>query len=136
MSAMIGRLAGEHYINLETYRKNGKAIPTPVWFIEQGGRLYVSAPSHTGKVKRIRNNGRVRIAPCDGRGNVTGEWIDAQARFVEGAQAETADRLLTRKYGWQKRALDLFGWFKRWRCTIIEIEVEQSQRVAKNPIWG
>jgi uncharacterized protein len=122
MSNAVQTLAKEHYISLETYRRNGRAIPTPVWFIEQNGKLYVSAPSHTGKVKRIRNNGQVRIAPCDGRGNVTGQWLDGQARFVEGAQADAADRLLTRKYGWQKRALELFGSFKRWRYTIIEIQ--------------
>ena len=67
---------GQKYLSLETFRKNGEGVRTPIWFAAEkdGGAavLYIYTIADTGKVKRIRNNPRVRIAPCDMRGNVTG----------------------------------------------------------------
>lgn len=117
------QFAKERYISLETFKKSGQGVPTPVWFVEKNEMLYVSAPSHTGKVKRLRNNKRVRIAPCDGGGKLKGAWQDAQAEFAMGADAEHADMLLNKKYGWQKKMLDLFGKFKKWQYTIIAIRL-------------
>jgi uncharacterized protein len=64
----------QQYLNLETFRRNGKGVPTPVWFVEAGGKLYVRTIANSGKIKRIRNNEQTRIAPCDSRGNLLGEW--------------------------------------------------------------
>ena len=50
------RFSGRNYLNLETYRKSGVAVRTPVWFAEQGGILYLYTLADSGKVKRIRNN--------------------------------------------------------------------------------
>ncbi len=71
----MSHLAGEKYINLETYRKNGQGVRTPVWFVEEdngdgGNVLYVRTSDDTGKYKRVRNNPSVQIAPCDMRGSV------------------------------------------------------------------
>src|SRR5207237_5140328 len=63
--------------------------------------LYVYTLADAGKAKRLRNNPRARIAPCDMRGRVTGEWADAEARFVQGEEATRANDLLDRKY-WKK----------------------------------
>ena len=79
MSSKMGRFAGQKYLSLETYRKSGKAVPTPVWFVEHDGVLYASAPVHTGKVKRLRNSPQARVAPCDSRGQVKGEWLDRRS---------------------------------------------------------
>ena len=57
------------YLSLETFRKSGQGVPTPVWFVQDGPALYISTEGSSGKVKRIRNNARVRIAPCDMWGN-------------------------------------------------------------------
>jgi PPOX class probable F420-dependent enzyme len=62
-------------MSLETFRKNGEGVKTPVWFAEEDGALYVTTLSTTGKAKRIRNIPRVRIAPCDRSGNIEGDWI-------------------------------------------------------------
>ncbi len=105
-------LAGKRYLNLETYRRSGKAVRTPVWFAaapeDSGGpRLYVYSTAESGKVKRIRRASVVKIAPCDARGRVTGEWIAARAAIVGGAEFVAGMRLLDRKYWPWKQILNL-----------------------------
>ena len=59
-------LSGQAYINLETYRRNGQPVATPVWFtIDDNNKMvYVMTRTETGKVKRLQNNSKVRIMPC------------------------------------------------------------------------
>jgi hypothetical protein len=90
------------YMSLATFRRNGAEVATPVWFAGVDGRLYVVSAGDAGKVKRIRNASRARVAPCDMRGGVTGSWQDASARVITDvpliARAQAA---LRAKYGWQ-----------------------------------
>ncbi len=107
----LARFSDRMYLNLVTYRRSGAAVPTPLWFVEEGGVLYVRTPAKSGKVKRLRDNPRVRVAPSDGRGNPKGAWVDGRARVVvDGAEAERANRLVHRKYGWRKKLIEL--WYK------------------------
>jgi PPOX class probable F420-dependent enzyme len=103
----LAQLAAERYLSLETYRRTGQAVPTPVWFVVHGETIYVYTLASAGKVKRIRNNPRVRIAPCEARGTLKGLWIDATARIVDEGEAAQAHELLVAKYGWMKRVADL-----------------------------
>jgi PPOX class probable F420-dependent enzyme len=99
------------YMSLKTFRKNGDGVPTPVWFAEEDGKFYVMTLAHAGKVKRIRNNSQVEIAPCDVRGNVKEGigYIPAIARLLPaGDEAKAANQRLTQKYGLFKRVFDLF----------------------------
>ena len=87
------------YISLETFKKSSAGVRTPIWFAEASdGTLYAYSEENVGKVKRIRNNPHVRIAPCDMRGNVTGNFVDATAEIVTGHQARLAGDLLAKKY--------------------------------------
>jgi uncharacterized protein len=95
----LSQLAGEKYISIETYRKSGQPVRTPVWFAESGGILYVRTSDDTGKYKRIRNDSSVQVAPCDMRGNVKGEWVKAKARIVSDDEKERAYKMLEKKYG-------------------------------------
>jgi PPOX class probable F420-dependent enzyme len=96
------------YLSLATYRASGAEVATPVWFAAVDGTLYCFTAGDAGKVKRLRRSPRARIAPCDARGNVLGDWRDATARVViDGAAIRRADRALRAKYGWQKWLLDL-----------------------------
>jgi PPOX class probable F420-dependent enzyme len=113
MDDPLARFAGHDYLNLETFRKNGAGVRTPVWFAEKDGELLLYTLADSGKVKRIRNNPRVRIAPSDLRGNLRGDWIDAQARLLDGDEARAANRLLNQKY-WLKR---FFDWTSKLRRT-------------------
>src|SRR2546425_10680254 len=96
--------AGQKYLNLETFKKNGTGVRTPVWFAadrsinldSNDAKLYVYTIGVSGKVKRIRNNPRVRIAPCDMRGGLKGQWVVARAEIVTGAEAEHGMGLLNR----------------------------------------
>ena len=103
-------LAGEKFISLATFRKSGKAVETPVWFVDSGGRYYVFSEGKAGKVKRLRNSSRARVAACNFRGVTHGEWIDAEAQIVHDAEIERrAYAALRAKYGIQMRITDLFS---------------------------
>jgi PPOX class probable F420-dependent enzyme len=96
------------YLNLATYRRNGQEVRTPVWFAGAGALHYLFSAGEAGKVKRIRANGRARVASCDARGGITGEWFEAAARLVEDeAEIQQAYRALRRKYGWQMHLTDI-----------------------------
>ena len=105
----LAQFSGRKYLNLESYRRNGQGVRTPLWFVEDDGALYFYTVAHSYKVKRIRNNPRVRVAPCDMRGKVKGEWAAATARRLGVAESRRADELLNRKYGLVKRILNFFA---------------------------
>lgn len=124
------QFAAQKYLSLETFRKNGQGVRTPLWFVSPTGPdhpnalLYVYTMRDSGKVKRIRNNPRVRIAPSDMRGNVNGEWVDAEARFVaEPREAQLADRLLDAKYRPWRQILNFFSWLRGKPRVVIALRV-------------
>jgi len=96
------------YMSLATFRRSGAEVATPVWFAAVDGKLYVVSAGSAGKVKRVRNAGRARVAPCDVRGGLRGAWQDARARVITDAGLiERARAALRAKYGWQVRIFDL-----------------------------
>ena len=99
--------AGQRYLNIESYRRTGQPVRTPVWFAVDRDVVYVFTLANAGKIKRIRNNPRIRIAPCDARGTLKGAWVEATARIVDEREAGHAHALLGAKYGWMKRVADL-----------------------------
>lgn len=103
----FSNLDGQQYMSLTTFRKTGEGVPTPVWFAEDGGKLYMLTLNNAGKLKRIRNNGAVTVAPCTVRGEILGESADGSARVLSGDEAKRANDLLSRKYGLFKRGFDL-----------------------------
>jgi PPOX class probable F420-dependent enzyme len=110
------QIAGQKYISLKTFRKSGVGVATPVWFGEQGSKLYVMTRSDMGKTKRIRNNPQVRVAPSTIRGTVTGEEFAATARILPPEDHARARQAINRKY-WAARIP--FLW---WRTdTYIEL---------------
>ena len=121
--------AGHKYLNLETFKKSGDGVKTPVWFAadpsasldSNDAKLYVYTIGVSGEVKRIRNNPRVRIAPCDMRGRVLGEWVEARAEVVTGEEAARGMQLLNRKYFPWKQLLGFFASFSRRGRTVFVI---------------
>jgi hypothetical protein len=101
-------IRGQKYISLTTFRKSGVAVPTPVWFGEEAGKLYVMTRSDMGKTKRIRNNQQVRVAPCTIRGRVTGPELAAQARILPPEEHARARKTINRKY-WLARLTSPFS---------------------------
>jgi PPOX class probable F420-dependent enzyme len=111
----------QKYISLETFKKNGQGVKTPVWFVRHEDVLYVYTEADSWKTKRIRNNPRVRVAVCNMRGDVKGPWLDATASLVEGDERVAADRLLNRKYV-LKSILNILSRFSRRGRAMIRIE--------------
>ena len=92
----------QKYISLTTLRKTGVGVPTPVWFGEENGKLYVMTRHDMGKAKRIRNNPNVKVAPCTIRGKVTGPEFAATARILPQEEHHRARKTINRKY-WMAR---------------------------------
>ena len=113
---------GQKYICLTTFRKSGAAVPTPVWFGEDNGRLYVMTRSDSGKYKRIRNNPQVQIAPCTMRGKIKGPQFHATARILPPEDWAHAKQTIHRKY-WFARVP--FVWSKN--NVYLEIVVRDNQ---------
>jgi len=100
--------ARERYVSLATFRRNGAEVRTPIWFAVIDHRLWMMTGGDTGKVKRLRNNPRVRVAPSDVRGIVHGSWRDGTARIAaDPREIAEARAMLRAKYGWQATLLDV-----------------------------
>lgn len=94
-------LAAERFVSLTTFRRTGAAVSTPVWIARDGAELVVTTPADSGKVKRIRNSGRVELTPCDRRGRVAEGAVPVAAHATIHSDAATVERLgdvFRRKY--------------------------------------
>ena len=117
----LAQFGGQKYMSLETFKKNGQGVKTPVWFVVHNDALYVYTEANSWKVKRIRNNPRVRVAVCNIRGDVKGAWFDATASIVEGDERLAADKLLDRKY-FLKVIFNFLSRINRHKRAMIKIE--------------
>jgi PPOX class probable F420-dependent enzyme len=111
------------YINIETYKKDGQAVRTPVWFVVDNAKIYSRTDLNSGKVKRARNNPHVRIAPCDARGHPRGTWVDGEIRIADSSESERANQLLNQKYGLQGRLVRTFNKLRKTRPTVICVQI-------------
>ena len=111
------------YIRLETFKKNGQAVATPVWFVVDGGMLYVRSYANSGKVKRMRNNSQVLVAPSDALGKAYGVNIAGTALRVDADLEIKISQLLYRKYGLMKMSFDLWGAIKQLDWAVFAIGV-------------
>ena len=109
------------YISVETFKKNGTGVKTPVWYVLHDGKFYAYTEADSWKVKRIRNNPRVRIAPCDIRGNVKGDFVEGHAEIITGDEEKMANRLLDQKY-FLKKIFNLMTKINRHRRAMIKIQ--------------
>jgi uncharacterized protein len=104
------QLANAEYFSLTTFRKNGNVVETPVWFAPVADTFYVFSAGDAGKVKRLRASARARVAVCDLRGKLLGEWFEATARLVtDPDEIKRAYASLHRKYGLRMAIGDFFA---------------------------
>jgi uncharacterized protein len=126
--------AGQKYLNLETFRKNGQGVKTPVWFAAEpsakldsnDAKLYVYTTGNAGKLKRIRNHAKVKIAACNMRGDVKGDWVPARAEILTGSEAKHGMQLLNKKYFPWKQLLDFFAMFGKRQRTVFMLRPGQG----------
>lgn len=100
MGAALDRLAGEKYVLLTTFRRNGTGVATPVWAGGDNGELVVWSERTAGKVKRIRRDPRVELIACDVRGrNTSGPTVVGTARILDDQASERVRQVIAKKYG-------------------------------------
>jgi PPOX class probable F420-dependent enzyme len=122
-SPSLAPFGGQRYLTLESVKRDGTPVQTPVWFVEDQGVLYVYTLAKAGKVKRIRRHPRIRIAPCTMRGTVIGPWVEADATIVDATTAAHGHALLRHKYGWMKGIGDLVSRLLHRERVVIAIRV-------------
>lgn len=120
-SADLALFEDQAYLALTTFRRDGTPVVTPVWFAQEVDRLYVMTGADTGKVRRIRQNAQVEIAPCSVSGTLHGPQLEAMARLLHDDEKVHANQMLNRKYGWQKRIYDLTYILRGRERSYIEI---------------
>jgi uncharacterized protein len=86
------------YLSITSFRRDGTGVATPVWFVQEAGRLLVQTGANSGKVKRIRRNPRVMIAPCSATGRLRAEPVPAVAELLPAAELGRVQQLMGRKY--------------------------------------
>jgi uncharacterized protein len=116
----ISRFSGHQYIVLETYRRNGQAVATPVWFTTDGNKIFVVTRSETGKIKRLRKNSKVRIVPSGMRGRPKGEWLNGKGVLATPEELEHTLKQRNNKYGFKAR---LSGLFSRTKGKLVGIVI-------------
>jgi len=113
----------EKYITLETFRKNGNAVKTPVWFVEEDDWIFVITRELTGKVKRLRNNNKIRVVSSNFSGTPKGQWFTGKAQLVEGDMAKKAISLRNKKYGIMAKLIGIFS-AKKGSYVVYSIKLE------------
>jgi PPOX class probable F420-dependent enzyme len=121
---MSPELERAKYINLVTFRKDGREVSTPVWCVAVDGKLYFYTNGNMGKIKRIRATKRVRVAPSDGRGTPLGPWSEGTGRIVtDPAEAARIYRALGTKYWLLYPVLNFVAWVARRQKDRIAVEL-------------
>jgi len=119
----LDRLATEKYLLLTTFRKDGRGVSTPVWAARYGEELVVRTPAEAGKVKRIRRNGTVQVAPCNIRGRARGQSVPGRARLLDPDQMRGAQAAIERKYGIIARLLTLTTRLRQGPDGVVSIAI-------------
>ncbi len=124
----IAQFESQQFINLETFRKNGEGVKTPVWFAMEDGVLYTRTMANSWKVKRLNQDPAIKVAPSDARGVPLGPWVDGRAYELDDpALANHVNSLMNKKYGLLKRGFDLMGQFRGRQMTAVRIEIAPAK---------
>ena len=119
----LDALGQAKYISLTTFRKDGTPVATPVWLVRDGDALRVITQSNSGKAKRLRNDARVLVAPCDARGRLKGPQVEATATLEDEDETAQTARLVEARYG-------LLGKLLMWRSRRAARKSGEPDRVG------
>jgi PPOX class probable F420-dependent enzyme len=121
-------LLNEKYINLQTLRKNGTVVSTPVWFVLKDNTIFIRTGASSGKIKRIRNNNEIRISICDIKGNIKGRVYNAIANFEKSVDNQEINSLFDKKYSILSFLLKIFYKIKKIKLVILSINTELNSK--------
>jgi PPOX class probable F420-dependent enzyme len=99
----FGHLAGHKHCLIVSFRRSGEPVPTPVWFGIEDGSVYFRSEKPAGKIKRIRANPRVLVAPCDNRGKPLGPAAEGRARVLPPEAERSAEEAIQANFGLGRR---------------------------------
>ena len=99
----FGHLRGHKHCLLVSFRRSGEPVPTPVWFGIENGSLYLRSEKRVGKIKRIRANPAVLVAPCDNRGKPVGPAVEGHARILPPEAEAAAEQAIKANFGVGRR---------------------------------
>jgi PPOX class probable F420-dependent enzyme len=94
----VNTLGRQKWILLETRKRDGSWVGTPVSIVERDGRLFFRAYDASGKAKRLRNFPQVRVTPSNYRGRPRGDTVPGTARLLTEAESAPVRTLLAAKY--------------------------------------
>ncbi|WP_067686545.1 PPOX class F420-dependent oxidoreductase [Nocardia jejuensis] len=119
----FGPAGTSNYVQLTSFKKDGTPVGTPLWAALDGGRLYIWTVADSWKVKRIRRNPAVTVAPCDVRGKLKGEAVNATATVLDEAGSDRVRGLIKRRYGIQGLLVVLGSQLRRGKNATVGIEI-------------
>ena len=124
---MSTQFKNQKYINVETFRKNGEGVKIPVWFVEDSGSFFVWTEANSWKVRRIRNNGKIKIAPSTASGEPISEWVEAHATADASPDAlEHVTKIMKKKYDLSFAGFRLSGKLRKANYTAIRIQLDKK----------
>ena len=87
------------YLSVTSFKRDGTGVATPVWFVSDGSRLLALTDVHSWKVRRMRHEPRVLVAPCRANGKLRGEPVPARVELLTATtDLERVQRLLHERY--------------------------------------
>lgn len=123
----LDTLAKSPYALVTTFRKDGRAVGTPVWITPFEDGLGIWTVTNMGKVKRMRRNPRVTVATCDIRGNNVGPAFEGTASILDDSGTEGIRTALRRKYGLIGRITLITSKIRRGRKGTIGIKIRLTE---------
>lgn len=123
MTPDLDSLAASEYLLLTTFRKDGRAVPTPVWVARDGDRLVAWTVRDSGKVKRIHRSPAVTVGSCNFRGRPRGESVSATARVLDDAETARVRAMLAQKYGIKGRLAMLGSTVRRGKYGSVGVAI-------------
>jgi PPOX class probable F420-dependent enzyme len=109
-------ITDETYVLFTSFRKSGEGVGTAVWIAAlPDGTAGFTTELSSGKVKRVRNNPRVTLQPCDVRGRVKAgsDIVEATAEVLVGDDATPVSAAIRRKHSVMTKFLGLGDLFRR-----------------------
>lgn len=95
-------LGSARYALLRSFRRDGTPADTPIWFAMDGDAV-VFRTKVGPKTRRLAARPDVELRTCDYRGRVRdgAAAVTGRATLLSGDEAERANHILHRRYGWQ-----------------------------------
>lgn len=121
----IDKISNNKYINIETFKKNGSYVRTPVLFVNKDDKIYFRTSKKSGKIKRIKNNSFIKFTPCNINGKVKNiSWNKGYAKILNTNETDDIDRLFDHKYGIINKLLKLL--YKIRKLDLVSVEIKIS----------